>query len=194
VKRDLQEVADWLQRWKLAEAETALVRAEGRVAGGSPADLIAPVRRMRADLDLVGRLDRIRLQRATVVHGRFDHASAERDYAAVFRERMLVTEGEDPGTVADRLRGSPARAQLVAALDDWAFVTKDPGRRAWLLEVARRADPGAWSDRFRDPARWTDRAALEQLAREAEVAELSPHLLTGLGAVLLRRGGTRCRY
>jgi tetratricopeptide (TPR) repeat protein len=80
------------------------------------------------------------------------------------------------------------RAQLVAALDDWAVATEDAARRAWLLEVARGADPGAWGDRLRDSAMWGKRAALEQLARAANVAELSPQLLATLGFVLTASG------
>jgi tetratricopeptide (TPR) repeat protein len=77
---------------------------------------------------------------------------------------------------------------LVSALDDWALATADPHRRAWVLEAARRAEPDPWGDRFRDPAVWGDRTALERLAEEANVADLSPRLLTALGAALLRSG------
>jgi tetratricopeptide (TPR) repeat protein len=141
---------------------------------------------MRENLTLVDALDRIRLQTATVVGGTLDYASADRDYAALFRERGLAAEGEDPQAVADRIQGSAARAQLVAALDHWE--TFAPDRRGWLLEVARRAEPGAWSDRFRDPAVRRERAALEQLARVAEEGEMSPPLLAALGLVLKTRG------
>jgi serine/threonine-protein kinase len=184
----LDEVAESLRHGKLPEARAALGRAEGRVAGGGPADLRRRVQQMRDDLDLVDALDRIRLRAAAVVEGKLDYASADRGYAAEFQERGLAEEGEDPQAVADRLRGSAVRAQLVAALDHWAVVTDHPARRGWLLEVARRTDPGAWGDRFRDPAVWAERAALEQLALEADVAELSPQLLTALGLALRRRG------
>jgi tetratricopeptide (TPR) repeat protein len=186
VTGDLGEVEGHLQAGRLAEARAALERAEGRVAGGGPADLLRRVHRMRDDMALVDRLDRIRLKAVMIVEGRFDQASADRGYAALFRERGLAVAGEDPGAVSARIRGSAVRTQLVAALDDWAVATESPSRRAWLLEVARRAEPGAWSDRFRDPAAWRKRAALEQLAREANVAELSPQLLAALGQVLRR--------
>jgi superkiller protein 3 len=188
VNRDLEEVAVHLQAWKVAEARTALVRAEGRVAGGGPDALLGEVRRTREHLSVADELDRIRLRKATIVDGKFDYASADRDYATLFQKRGLVEEGEEPGLVADRMRGSPIQAQLVAALDDWAVTTDNRGRRRWLLGVARRAQPGAWSDRFRDPAAWSRRATLERLAREAKVAELSPQLLTALGEAL-RSGG-----
>jgi tetratricopeptide (TPR) repeat protein len=54
--------------------------------------------------------------------------------------------------------------------------------------VARRVDPDARGDRFHDPAVWGNRAALEQLAKEAVVTELSPQLLTALGVALSRSG------
>jgi tetratricopeptide (TPR) repeat protein len=176
VQADLGQVADLVQAGRLAEARAALGRAEGRVAGRGPPDLVRRVNQMRDDLTLVDALDRIR------------YASADRDYAALFRERGLAAEGEDATVVGARIEGSAVRAQLVAALDDWAVATADPGRRAWLLEVARRADPGAWGDSFRDPAVWGQRAALEQLARQAKVTELSPQLLTALAGALRRAG------
>src|SRR5262249_5173443 len=130
----------------------------------------------------------IRLRAATMVEGKPDLATADRDYAALFRERGLGVEGEDAKQVAARLRGSVLKAQLVAALDNWALATESPARRAWLLGVARRADPGAWADRFRDPAAWGRRAALEDLAREADVKRLSPALLAALGLALAGNG------
>jgi tetratricopeptide (TPR) repeat protein len=136
----------------------------------------------------VDALDRIRLKAATIVEGKFDQASADRAYAALFRERGLAVEGEDPGAVADWVRASALRSQLVAALDDWAVATRDSARRGWLLEVARQVEPSAWGDRFRDPAVWGKRAALEQLARDANVAELSPQLLAALGWAMLGTG------
>jgi tetratricopeptide (TPR) repeat protein len=184
----LREVERELEAWKRPEAETAMGRAEARLAGGGPAGLRRRVEQMREDLDLVDALDRIRLQAATVVDGKLDSASADRGYAALFRERGLAVEGEDEAVVADRVQGSAVRAQLVAALDDWASATRNLPRRAWLLEAARRAEPGPWADRFRDPAVWRDRAALENLAGDARAAELSPQLLTALAWALGEAG------
>jgi serine/threonine-protein kinase len=185
VEADLGQAAELVRAGRLAEARAALGRAEGRVAGGGPADLARRVHQVRDDLDLVDDLDRIRLQAATIVEGRLDYPSADRGYAALFREHGLAAEGEDATAVAARIEGSAIRAPLVAALDDWALATADPGRRAWLLEVARRAEPSAWGDRFRDPAVWGRRAALERLAREAKVA---PVIDRPGGCVAAQRG------
>jgi hypothetical protein len=186
VNADSEEFARHLRDWQIREAEAALERAEGRVAGGGPGDLLRRVQEMRDNLSLVHQLNRIRLKAITVTEGHFDYSAADREYGVVFRERMLAVEGEDPASLAARIQGSAIKAQLVAALDCWAIATTDRARQAWLLEVARRAEPGEWSNRFRDPAVWKDQATLQQLAREANVAELSPQLLTALGVALTR--------
>jgi serine/threonine-protein kinase len=140
-------------------------------------------------LDPVDRLEAIHLRRATVVEGRFDNRTADRDYAAAFGEAGLGEEGEEAESVAGRVRDSAVCEQLVAALDDWAAVTNDPKRQAWLLEAARRADPDPWRDRFRDPKVRLDRAALEALAGEllrdeAQLAKQNPQLLAALGGAI----------
>ncbi len=74
---------------------------------------------------------------------------------------------------------------LVAALDDWASVAK-PESVLWLTGVARRADPSAWGNRFRDPDVWRDRQKLRGLAEDAlrddgaRLNELSPQLVAAL--------------
>jgi serine/threonine-protein kinase len=182
---ELARVRDHLPRWELREAETALLRAEGWVAHGGPADLRERVRQMREHWELMRRLEQIRLARVTWVEGRFDDATANRDYTTLFQECGLVQE--DTLAVAARIQGSPIRAQLVAALDDWATATESASWRAWILEVARRADPGEWNDRFRNPEVWSRPEELERLAREARVELLTPQLLSALGVVLWRQ-------
>jgi eukaryotic-like serine/threonine-protein kinase len=179
---ELQKRAHW------DEARAVLDEAGGRLGEDGPADLWQRVRQARANLTLVGRLDAARLKVVTWVDGHFDYATADRDYATAFREAGLGEVGEEVETVAARVRASAVREQVVAGLDDWAWVAKEPARRAWLLVVARRADPDPWRDRFRDPAVWPDRAALERLAREADLAALSPQLLATLAKVLRLSG------
>jgi serine/threonine-protein kinase len=207
VGEDLAEVKDDLEKWKIAAALTAMERVEGRVATGGPADLLQRVQKMRETLTVVKRLNDIRLRAATVaegkndirlraatvvegkvnlsVEGKVDLSAADRDYAMLFAELGLAVEGENAAVVAARVRDSAIKAQLVAALDNWATATRNATRAAWLLEVARRAEPGEWSDRFRDPAAWGKPAALEQLAQEVKVGELSPQLLAALGVALI---------
>jgi superkiller protein 3 len=81
------------------------------------------------------------------------------------------------------------RAEIVGALEDWASLATGRTRQAWLLAVARGADPDPWRDRLRQPELWQDGAALTRLAGEVRAAELSPQLTTALGRALRRSGG-----
>ncbi len=174
-------------RW--AEARAVLEQTRDRLGEAGPDDLLQRVKQAMADLALVDRLEAIRLRRAIWVEGHFDNEGAERDYAATFRDAGLGAEGEDTETVAARVRASAVGEHLVATLDDWAAVTYDPKRQEWLLEVARRADPDPWRDRFRDPKVWADQVRLVALAKELlddekQLTRQKPQLLTALGTVL----------
>jgi serine/threonine-protein kinase len=120
---------------------------------------------------------------------KFDTAKSDEDYAKAFAGTGVMVGQWDEEEAAALVRDSAIREQLVATLDDWALVTKDPKRLAWLLGVVRRADPDAWRDRFRDPVAWHDRDALEALAaellrEEEKLAQQQPQLLAALGNVL----------
>ncbi len=171
-------------RW--SEALTVLVRAQARLEDMGSAGLRQKLGQVRTDLELAVQQENIRLKRAVLVNGKFDLAGAAREYEEAFARAGLVGDEDE---LVRRLRDSAIRQELVAALDDWAFVTQDAGERARLLGLARRVDPDpAWRDRFRDLAVWADRAALEQLAEEAPVAQLSPQMLTALGRLLADAG------
>jgi tetratricopeptide (TPR) repeat protein/tRNA A-37 threonylcarbamoyl transferase component Bud32 len=180
-------------RW--AEAEEILEQAETRLVVIGQDDLRGRVTQAKGDLKLAKRLDDIRQQRATIVDGKFDDWTADQNYEVAFREAGLGEVGEDVAPVAARIRASAIQAQLVAALDDWAvaraYGTGNPEQSAWMLAVAREADPDDWRDRFRNPKVWKDPAALQALAREAQAkgTESSPQLLAVLGALLIENKG-----
>jgi serine/threonine-protein kinase len=160
---EMQGQAHW------TEAQAVLDQAADRLGEGGPADLRERLKRARLELKMVERLDATRLKRATVVAGRFDNTTADREYAAAFQEAGLGAVGEAPEAVAARVRASGARQALVDALDDWASFLGRGARLDWVLGVARRADPDPWRDRVRHPKAWTDRAHLARLAHEASV-------------------------
>jgi tetratricopeptide (TPR) repeat protein len=185
------EKADLLQRQaRWAEARAVLEQAESRLGEGEPAELHRRLDQARRDLDLVARFDAIRLKRATIVGGKFDDATADGDYAAAFRKAGLGAVGDDPGEVAARVRGSGVRAELVAALDDWAANLWPPGPRlSWVLAVARGADPDPWRDRVRDPRVWNNKRRLARLAKAARVREVPPRFAGLVGMRLQWLGG-----
>jgi serine/threonine-protein kinase len=180
----LREQARW------GEAQAVLEQARQGLSDSGPDDLRRQLGMAEAALALVSRLDAIRLRPATIVRDRFEAPTAARDYAAAFKEAGLGEVGDNEEAVARRVRASGVAGQLVAALDDWAAVDQEPRSMAWVLGVARRADPDPWRDRFRDPTIRGDRRALRALADEAmgggevRLRELSPQVLVALAAHL----------
>jgi eukaryotic-like serine/threonine-protein kinase len=207
---DLGEAARLLERSDLAGARAALERARGRLGSDGLTDLRDRLDQTEHEIQqrveiaeqtraLTARLEGIRLNRAAVgmeamnrvvpdrlyddfrEAGRANRARADREYEAEFLAAGLATVGEDPAVVAARVSKSPAGPAVVAALDDWLFCTADPGRRAWLADVARKADPHPWRDRVRDPGAWADPARLDELAATAPEGPESVQLLVALG-------------
>jgi hypothetical protein len=186
----LDKVTDLRQQARWGEARAVLEQVRQRLGPSGAGDLRRQVGQSEADLALVDWLEAARLKASMMAGTRVDTASAVREYAAAFREAGIGEETEAAEVVADRLRSSAVREQLVAAVDDWAqwLGKEEPARLAWLLAVARAADLDPWRDRFRDAAVWNDRTALERLAREAKVSELSPQIIVSLGWRLYRCG------
>jgi serine/threonine-protein kinase len=169
-------------RWN--EARAILDAARLRVGESGPADLRRRLEQAVADLELAHDLDGIRQRRATLVDNDLADRSADRDYEVAFRAVGLWQEGDREEVVAARVRDSDIRAELVAALDDWANTRIDWPRRTWVLGVASRAGSDEGSARFRDPRVWGNADALRQLVAEADGKSLSPQALTTIGLLL----------
>jgi serine/threonine-protein kinase len=184
---DRAEGSERRARW--AEAKAALDLAAGRLGEAGPEDLRERVGQAQADLRLVARLDRIRLDRSIMVAGKLNSAAAPPAYRAALTDHGLDVIAADAVELAGRIAASPIKAPLVAALDDWAAGEPNPRVRARLLAVTRKADPDEWRDRFRDPSLWRDARALQRLAARADEARLSPVVLVLLGDFLRRAGG-----
>jgi serine/threonine-protein kinase len=171
------------------EARQMLQQVRRQLERGGPADLNQQVQQALADLALVEKLDTARLQTATPVEGKFGPGGPESLYEDGLVEAGLGRPGDNIETVAARVRDSAVREEIVAGLDDWASMAPDPARRAWLLAVARAADPDPARDRLRRPELWQDSPTLSKVVGELRVDELSPQLLTALGRVLGQTGG-----
>jgi tetratricopeptide (TPR) repeat protein len=182
--------ADLRAQAKFADAARALGQAAGLAEAGA-ADLLPAVERARADLAFVRQLDEIRYRKWLWVteggRGRFDRAGAPPAYRAAFAARGFDF-AEPIDDVAARLAASEVKAELVAALDDWAVHEPDRVLAGRLLAVARRADPGPWGDRFRDPAVRRDAVRLWWLARAADPDALASATLAALAELMEAAG------
>jgi serine/threonine protein kinase/Tfp pilus assembly protein PilF len=185
----LSQAASFRKGLHFREARELVAQAGELVGSAGPDDLRRQVNRARADLRLAERLDDARLEGATLVEGKFVPTRAEPLYAAALEEAELGREGDDVKEVGARVADSAVRAEIVAGLDDWASITPDRARRAWLLEVACAADPHPVRDRLRQPELWKNSTRLTQVVRDLKVADLSPQLATALGRALRAGGG-----
>jgi tetratricopeptide (TPR) repeat protein len=178
----------WGAAREVAKQAEALL---GRGGGGE--ERRRRVRELLADLEMVERVEEIRLQQAELRDERFDLPGADSSYAAAFREYGLDVESLTPAEVAARIRKRPIQGKLVAALEDWAFVRRDGGigdAAAWqrLLEIAQLADPDPTRSGLRDALRDQDVKALKAVAAEAGVADLPAATVWLLGDALARLG------
>lgn len=202
VEEELRKAVRLQEQSAFDEAGAALERAKSRLGSDGPAWLYPLLNEARRDQQFLVRLEGIRLNRCTVVEGRFNHAAderfrraqADRDYEEAFRDRELCEPANDPEGVATRLKASALRALLLAAFDDWAVCATDKVRQDWLLSVVRQTDPDPWRDRVRDPAVWGDGKALSELARTAPLAEQPVPFLLALGERLQNAGGDGTRF
>src|SRR5260370_23447461 len=206
VGAELAQAKRFRQSAHFKESRELLEQAQRRLGTDGPADLREQVDQALADTALAKRLDAARQLALTRLEGgksakdvagqgvltrlagpKLDTARAEKEYAAACQEAGLGQEGEDAEEVAARVRASPVRAELVAALDAWAGIAGDGPRRTWLLAVARAADPDTERDHLRQPELWRDGAALAKLAKKSRVAALSPQLAAALGGQVGRK-------
>jgi tetratricopeptide (TPR) repeat protein len=180
------------KQYRFGEAADVLAGADRQLEAGLADDLRPAVARCRADLEFARRLDQIRQQKSTWIpepdgRGRFDTTAAPPAYRAAFRARGLDLVHGRPDDLAARVAASAIRGELVAALDDWSVYEPDDRLRGRLLQVARRADPGPWTNRLRDPAVRADRTALAKLGADAGRAAVSPAALAALVELLEQR-------
>jgi serine/threonine-protein kinase len=191
---DLRDMADELKKGRWPQARAALERAKGRLGDHRSPELRRLLDQGSDDLELATRLERMHLDYARAYLPAPNRVDEQ--YAEAFRGAGLGQVSDDPEVVADRVRASHIRNALVSALDHWSANVGPSERRAWVLTVARKADPdpSGWRDRARDPAVRADQAALLGVIRAAPVADKRVPLLLALAGSLRRDNPERLPF
>jgi eukaryotic-like serine/threonine-protein kinase len=194
VQQLLNQPARWELSIKIARAELAQARGLAvRTEGSLDAEWAQAMDKLKqqitsdqAEYDLALRLEKIRMDRVILDGGALDQRKTVDEYRKAFAGMAVLKD--DPVAVAARLASSPIKDQLVAALDDWAWVAftlLEPDLAEQLLALARHLSPDpAWGDRLRRLGVWRDREALHKLVAEAPAGGLSPQLLDLIGSLL----------
>jgi tetratricopeptide (TPR) repeat protein len=188
----LEESESWQEKRRLPEALSAARRADGLLAGADVDESLRQrVRARRADLELLDKLENVRLEKMTASRdGHFDWEGADGLYGQRFREAGLDVEALSAEEAGARIGRSMVASELAAVLDHWALTRqriKGADDPSWknLLRVARLADPDAWRTRVREALERRDRQALRELAAREEVFGLPTVTLDVLGSAFL---------
>ncbi len=192
VRTGLALATELRKKFKFKDAAGALAQAL-ELARGSAPELLAEVERAQSDLAFAAQLDGIRYRKWVWLaepggKGHFNTASAPAEYSKAFAARRLPLTSLDPKDAADRITASAIKSDLVTAVDDWSLYEPNRAARDRLLEIARRAEQGEWTDRLRTPAVRDDKAALAELAAGADPTAV-PSATLGVLAILMERNG-----
>jgi tetratricopeptide (TPR) repeat protein len=196
VKLALKEAEEWQEQGKWPEALTAAKRAEGLLAGGGSDELRERVHQLRKDLDMVLRLEDIRLLSSEWKDDKFDHETADRAYAQAFADYGIDVAGLTADEAAARILARAGVAvALAAALDDWAFnrSKKDEAGGLALTALAQSADRDPWRRQVREARKQKDGKALAALAASPELLRQPPTSLDFLATALGARGNVKAR-
>jgi serine/threonine-protein kinase len=187
---DVRDAKARERRSDFVGARAALERVKGRLGPAAPPELQARIDQAVYNLELVARLDSIRLNRSASAGGILRDAQTDKEYEAAFRDAGMGQIHEPASVVAARVASSDIDEALVAALDDWFTCTQDAERKGWLLDVGRLTDrnPSGWRGRARDPATWKTKAARDELVTATSFADESVPLLLACAKQLKNAG------
>src|SRR5262249_4698750 len=146
-------------------------------------ELLPGVEQAQRDLAFVMQLDDIRFRKWVLIRElsgtwHFNTGIAPREYSAAFIAHGLDLTALEPAEAGRRIAAAAVKAELVAAVDDWALYLPDEEGplRDRLLEIAQSVDPGPWLNQLRNPILWGRKttvlmaAVLAQLAADADPA------------------------
>lgn len=180
VVKDSLDLAAKKERESLwQEANSALTRAELRLDGRDLGGLRRQLIRAKEEAAIVPRLESIRALRACSTGGDLGHEKARQDYAETFRAFGIGAFGDDPNLVAERIISLNVRTALVAAIYDWINCYPGPDQVAWLVAVAKYADPtpAGWLERALDISQLQNRPAQQMMELDPSLAGQSVELL-----------------
>jgi serine/threonine protein kinase/Flp pilus assembly protein TadD len=184
----VSDAENWYRRDNLIEALAAVKRAVAPLASGEGrADLRERIAELSKDLEMVRRLEEIRLPRARDgIEGHYDNAWADESYGEAFREYGIDVESLDAGEAAERIRGRTIAAELTVALDQWAHKRQLANKEGWdrLIAVAKAADRDEWRNQLRDAVVQRKQGALLELAASPKISSLPLQTLSLLGAAI----------
>jgi eukaryotic-like serine/threonine-protein kinase len=185
VNTDLKLVDDLERQGKWDDAHTALLRASIELGSHGPGELQRWIDQDNRDLNLVARLDEIRLNHSDIAGDILRFKGGE-SYKSAFEDAGIEIFGSDDASTAAKIRNSSIRTALKVAIDDWIVSNLDIPQQQRLLRIALASDenPTEWRRQARNPQIYFDKDALTRLLATAPIAGEPVSLLAELGRQL----------
>ena len=152
----------------------------------------ARVQQALRDLELVARLEEIRLETSETTERGFSYVRANQRYAAALRDYGIDVDALPADEAVRWLRSrAGVLPALIVALDDWAACRQarndESGAKA-LAELAKALDTDPWRRRLRERRTYENEQALEEFVNSEEIASQPPSTIAVLAGELQYRG------
>ncbi len=190
IESALPLLSQFVKSRQWSDAAGVLSTAQARLSDADLPELDVRVAAAADEFEVAQELDHIRQSFPEHEPGETGYTDRPtRDsYVRIFR-RLGIGSDVEVETAAARVRESPLRESILAALDHAAFTERfstDHTELTRLLAVGRASAPNSWQDRFRNPYTWQELASLQELVKDAPNAEPAPpsHQIVMIGILL----------
>jgi serine/threonine-protein kinase len=184
----LAQAVELRRGYRFADAESVLKQVRAWADQAVDRELQQRLARAEADLALARDLDDVRQKAAVVVEGKWGEALMREEAPGALARHGLDALGGDLEELAKAIRGSAVRADIVAALDDWARAEVDRERLQRALRLANGADePDLWRRAVREALARGDEKRLRQLVRETGQGKATPGVVLLIARVFQRK-------
>jgi tetratricopeptide (TPR) repeat protein len=181
----LREAGGLLKEGDWPKAKASIERAKGLLAGAGADDALQQrLKQVQADLEMVEMLESARLEQTSVKDNYFDQQRADPLYAAAFHNYDLPVLELEPSETARRITASAIRAQLMAALVDWAAIRGSDADYKKLTALVLLVEEDPWRRQVYRALNEKDWPRITRLAQDPDALDLSPTCLMAIGNII----------
>jgi tetratricopeptide (TPR) repeat protein len=181
----IKQAAGLRKRMHWKEARVLLDQARDAVNEAEDQGLEERLQQAEADLALAHELDCVREETSVLVAGRYHPDRVKDRYPGVFNKHGLNLLDGSVEELADYIRASAIREEILAALDDWTAWESEPKRKQRLLELTGRIDQhNRWRKQFLTPRNWRNPRHWRGLLAQVNEESLAPSTAVFLAGVL----------
>ena len=167
-------------------ADTLLAQVE-QLLGPDDRELRIKLEAAQQQTALVRKLDEISFQKVQLVDGVWDPSTARSKYPVALAAAGFDLVQSDVADLVKRIRTSPVREYILAALDDWIYYEPNSRLFSRILDVSARVTGAAW--RTQIPELWYDADGLTKLLATVPPEQITAGLAGRLGLHIDKIGG-----